>query len=68
MYGSWNPLDAAGCAFPDACSAGRPLAEAAADALHLTPDTDLALLLSSLLETGAFGNMSSADFQEIEEE
>jgi hypothetical protein len=51
---SWNPLDAAGCAFLDACSAGRPLAEAAADALHLNPNTDLALLLSNVLEAGAF--------------
>jgi hypothetical protein len=57
---SWIALDAAGCAFLDACSVGRSLAEAAADALALLPDTDLASLLSTLLEASAFRSMHSA--------
>lgn len=52
---SWNALDAAGCAFLDACKAGRPLGDAAANALGVNHDTDLASLLSTLLNAGAFG-------------
>lgn len=57
----WMPLSAAGCAFLDACSAGRPLAEAAATALETDRKTDLAQLLARLLEAGAFGQISGAD-------
>lgn len=61
---SWTALDAAGCAFLNACSTGRPLADAATVALQLRPDTDLTLLLSSLLKAGAFGSMDTIDQQE----
>jgi hypothetical protein len=50
----WHPLDAAGCAFLDACNAGRPLADAAHEALATRADTDLASILSSLIAAGAF--------------
>jgi hypothetical protein len=50
-------LDAAGCAFLDACKAGQPLSEAAAAALNVRQDTELAQLLSTLLEVGAFGGI-----------
>jgi hypothetical protein len=53
----WIPLDAGGCAFLDACAAGRPLADAAAAALAAQADADLAQLLQSLLAAGAFGRM-----------
>jgi hypothetical protein len=62
---AWIALDAAGCAFLDACKAGRPLAEAAVDALNVNPDTDLALLLSRLLEAGAFSRIGTADNQPV---
>jgi len=52
----WAPLDAAGCAFLDACAAGQPLAAAAA--LAAREDADLARLTGTLLEAGAFGRMS----------
>ncbi len=55
----WTQLDAAGCAFLDACTADRPLAEAAAAALAAQEDADLALLMKTLLEAGAFCRMSS---------
>lgn len=45
-------LDAAGCAFLDACAAGRPLAAAAEAALARSPATDLATLLATLLRAG----------------
>ena len=51
---TWHPLDAAGCAFLDACAAGKPLAMAAAAALAAAPDADIAALLARLLEAGAF--------------
>ncbi|OGB25726.1 MAG: DUF2063 domain-containing protein [Burkholderiales bacterium RIFCSPLOWO2_02_FULL_57_36] len=54
---TWTALDAAGCAFLDACNAGRPLADAAAAALGVNQETDLGLLLSGLLAAGAFGGM-----------
>lgn len=50
----WAPFDAAGCAFLDACAAGRPLADAAGEALALQPDCDLAQLMATLLVAGAF--------------
>ena len=54
----WLQLDAAGCAFLDACAAGRPLVEAAAATLAARQDADLAQLMKTLLEAGAFGRMS----------
>jgi len=50
----WTALDAAGCAFLDACAAGRPLADAAGEALACDAGTDLASLMARLLEAGAF--------------
>ncbi|MEO6321003.1 MAG: DNA-binding domain-containing protein [Polaromonas sp.] len=53
---SWTALDAAGCAFLDACAAACPLAQAADQALARQPDTELALLMATLLQAGAFCN------------
>lgn len=50
----WMAIDAAGCAFLDACAKGCTLAAAAAAALEAQNDTDLARLLSTLLAAGAF--------------
>jgi hypothetical protein len=50
-------LDAAGCAFLDACAAGGTLADAAAAALAADGEADLARLMARLLEAGAFGRM-----------
>lgn len=58
---AWMPLDAAGCAFLDACKAGHALADAAAAALAARPDTDLADLLATLLNAGAFSRMHRLD-------
>jgi hypothetical protein len=49
-------LDAAGCAFLNACAAGETLAAAASAALATDAQADLARLMSRLLEAGAFGN------------
>ena len=54
---AWMALDAAGCAFLDACAAGGTLAEAAQAALRVQVDSDLARLMSTLLEAGAFRGM-----------
>ncbi|MEC4722251.1 hypothetical protein RY831_24100 [Noviherbaspirillum sp. CPCC 100848] len=40
--------------------AGRPLADAAAAALSMQPDIDLAQLLAMLLNNGAFGHIDIA--------
>lgn len=56
----WIELDASGCAFLDACRAGRPLAEAARAAVEVQGDTDLARLLAALLIAGAFSRTSFA--------
>ena len=50
-------LDAAGCAFLDACHADQPLAAAALAALNRDPRADLAALLAQLLRAGAFTAM-----------
>ena len=54
-------LDAAGCAFLDACAAGRDLASAALEALAREPHADLAQLMQRLLEAGAFGAMATLE-------
>ena len=54
----WAQLDTAGCAFLDACAAGRPLTVAAAAAVAAQEDADLARLMKTLLQAGAFGRMS----------
>ena len=50
----WTEFGAAGCAFLDACCAGQPLAQAAEDALACDARVDLAQLMASLLDAGAF--------------
>jgi hypothetical protein len=54
-------LDAAGCAFLDACASGGTLADAAAAALAEDAAADLARLMARLLEAGAFGRMDRLD-------
>jgi len=46
-------LDAAGCAFLDACARGAVLLDAALAALEASPQADLSALLSKLLRAGA---------------
>lgn len=48
------PIDAAGCAFLDACAAGSNLTVASQAALDLAPDLDLTGLMTRLLEAGSF--------------
>jgi len=47
------PASEATCAFLDACARGEPLGEAAAAAMGIQPDADLANMLSTLLRAGA---------------
>jgi hypothetical protein len=54
-------LDAAGCAFLDACAAGGTLADAAGAALTVDAQADLASLMAQLLEAGAFGHLRMLD-------
>ena len=56
---AWSALEAGGCAFLDACAAGRPLALAADEALARQADCDLAQLMTMLLQAGAFCSASS---------
>lgn len=53
---AWTALEAGGCAFLDACAAGRPLALAAHEALARQADCDLARLMAALLQAGAFSS------------
>ncbi|MGH8698443.1 MAG: DNA-binding domain-containing protein, partial [Burkholderiales bacterium] len=50
-------LDAAACAFLDACAAGGTLAAAAAAAVAVRADADLAGLMTRLLDAEAFGSL-----------
>ncbi|MGH8727830.1 MAG: HvfC/BufC family peptide modification chaperone [Burkholderiales bacterium] len=61
----WIELDAAGCAFLDACAAGETLAEAAHSALRAQCDADLTHLMSTLLEAGAFSSMTFNNSQPL---
>jgi len=54
----WLALDAAGCAFLNACAAGRTLAEAAQAALEAQEGADLSQVLAVLLGAGTFGGTS----------
>ena len=54
----WIALDAAGCAFLDACAADGTLAAATEAALEVQGNADLARLMSTLLTAGAFSRMS----------
>jgi hypothetical protein len=51
---TWRSLDAAGCAFMDACAKGQPLGTAAAAAVAASAHADIAALLAMLLQDGAF--------------
>jgi len=55
---TWHELDSAGCAFLDACAAGKTLAAAADAALTAKGTTDLSRLMKQLLVAGAFGGLS----------
>jgi hypothetical protein len=57
----WIALDAAGCAFLDACAGGQTLAGAAHAALKLQDGADISQLFATLLGAGAFGRMSHRD-------
>ncbi|MGH6624531.1 MAG: DNA-binding domain-containing protein, partial [Burkholderiaceae bacterium] len=48
-------IDAATCAFLDACAAGEPLSRAAMAALERNPSCDLSRTMTVLLDVGAFG-------------
>ena len=50
-------LDAGGCALLDACAAGRSLADAAQAALSANARVDLAQLMATLLNAGAFADL-----------
>ncbi len=65
---AWIALDAAGCAFLDACAAGDTLAEAAQAVLDVQGDADLARLMSTLLAVGAFGRMNFSNDQPFRKE
>jgi len=54
----WIALDAAGCAFLDACAAGRTLTAAADAALDVQGNANFARLMSTLLAAGTFSGMS----------
>jgi hypothetical protein len=55
----WTALDAAGCAFLDACAAGQSLALAAEQAMAREPGVDLAQLMATLLNAGTFSHASA---------
>lgn len=50
-------MSAGGCAFVDACAAGRELADAGRVALEVDQDTDLSTLMTQLLQAGAFAEV-----------
>lgn len=60
---AWVALDAAGCAFLDVCMAGGTLADAANAALAARQDADLARLIATLLDVGAFGRVDRINEQ-----
>ena len=53
----WCALDAAGCAFLDACATGATLAHAAQAALAVPQPPDLQQLMRTLLDAGAFSRL-----------
>jgi hypothetical protein len=55
----WVALDAADCAFLDACATGGTLAQAANAALAAEDGADLQQLMRTLLRAGAFNRMSN---------
>lgn len=50
----WGAIGAPACALLDACAAGKTLGEAAAAALAVEPQVDLARVFAQLLECGVF--------------
>lgn len=64
----WIALDAAGCAFLDACAAGGTLAAAAQAALEVQGNADLTRLMFTLLAAGAFSRMSFTNNQQSTKE
>lgn len=54
----WHSIDAAACAFLDACAAGSTLGHAADAALAAQGDIDLAQLMFTLLAAGAFSRLN----------
>lgn len=55
------PVDAGACAFLDVCASGATLAEAALAALAINDSIDLARLMTSLLDAGAFSRLDLPD-------
>lgn len=56
-------IDEATCAFLGACAAGRTLAGAAAAALAIRADTDLAGLMARLLDADAFARLDILEYE-----
>jgi hypothetical protein len=54
----WVELDAAGCAFLDACAAGLTMADAADAVLAAHGEVDFTQLMSMLITAGAFRGMT----------
>ncbi|BFN26047.1 hypothetical protein PSCT_00177 [Pseudomonas sp. SCT] len=54
----WQPLERGGCAFLDACAAGRSLQQASEHALAVQPELDFNDLLGRLLAAGAFAALA----------
>ena len=59
-------IDAATCAFLDACGRGQSLADAGDAALRIDANTDLAAMLEKLLRAGAFGGFQQLPTQHQE--
>lgn len=57
----WQPLERGGCAFLDACAAGRSLQQASELALAVQPQLDFNDLLGRLLAVGAFAALVPTD-------
>ena len=64
----WRALDPAGCAFLDACAAGGTLGRAAYAALEMRADADITQLMSTLLASGAFGQLTFINRQSAEDQ
>jgi len=60
----WTSVDAAGCRFLEACAQGRPIAQALDAALGADPDANLVRLVSGLLESGAFAQLTLPSLNE----
>ncbi len=62
----WVQLPAAGCAFLDTCARSGTLADAAAAALAVDPHADLALVMATTLEAGAYAHLAVHDESTME--